>query len=151
MKGIIVIAFALMSTFGWANEQIPESVKAAFEQMYPEVPQPDVYWEVQKDGIVATFNEDDGLKKVFFKEDGAWLETRVRLYPNQLPRPVFNYMERARSNSDVTFLAKVLHPGGFFYRIESENFEEVVIELLDRQGSLLDTQHIPFTEGLEVY
>ena len=151
MKGIIVIAFALMSTLGWANEQIPESVKAAFGKMYPEVPQPDVYWEVQKDGIVAIFNEDGGLKKAFFAENGEWLETRIRLYAGQLPRAIFNYVERTFSDADVTFLAKVLHPDGFFYRIESETYEEVTIDLLDRQGALLETKRIPFTEGLELY
>ena len=152
MRLLVLMLLLLAGTSSvQANDQIPESVKAAFAQMHPGVSEPDVYWEVRKEAIVATFNEDGGLKKAFFAENGEWLETRVRLYTSQLPRAVFNYLERSRSNADVTFLAKVLHPGGFLYRIESETFEEVVIELLDRQGSLLETKRIPFTEGLEGY
>lgn len=151
MKVLALIVFLFASITVQANDPIPDSVKAAFEQMHPAVNELDVFWEVRKEAIVATFNEDGGLKKAFFAENGQWLETRVRLYASQLPRAVFNHLERSRSNADVTFLAKVLHPGGFLYRIESETFEEVVIELLDRQGALLETRRIPFTEGLELY
>lgn len=151
MKLTAIIFLALASVFGGANDQVPERVKTAFRQMYPNVHEPDVHWEVRKEAIVATFQEDGGLKKAFYAEDGEWLETRVRLYTSQLPRAIYTYLDRYHSHSDITFLAKVLHPGGFLYRIESETFEEVVIELVDRQGKLLDTRRIPFTEGLELY
>lgn len=140
-----------MSTLAIANDNIPENVRTAFEQMFPDVHKQDVFWEVRKDAIVATFNEEGGLKKAFFAEDGEWLETRIRLYTSQLPRAVYRYLEKTHRHSDITFLAKVLHPGGYFYRIESETFEEVVIEFLDRTGALMDTQQIRFTEGLELY
>ncbi|MCO6475141.1 MAG: PepSY-like domain-containing protein [Phaeodactylibacter sp.] len=151
MRLLALLLFFLAVGSAQANDQVPESVKAAFEQMHPDVHELDVHWEVRKEAIVATFNEGGGLKKAFFAQDGEWLETRVRLYTSQLPRAVFKYLESIQSDADVTFMAKVLHPGGFLYRIESETFEEVVIELLDRQGTLLEKKHIPFTEGLELY
>lgn len=151
MRIMAPLMLLMLSFSAKANEPIPERVKTAFEQRFPDVHELDVHWEMRKGAIVATFNEGGGLKKAFFAEGGEWLETRVRLYPGQLPRPVLHYMERSHSNSDITFLAKVLHPGGFLYRIESETFEEVIIDLVDRHGALLETSRIPFTEGLELY
>ncbi len=151
MRLLALLFFFLAAVSAQANDQIPESVKVAFERMHPDVHELDVFWEVRKEAAVATFNEDGGLKKVFFALNGEWLETRVRLYASQLPRAIYSYLESSQSDADVTFMAKVLHPGGFLYRIESETLEEVVIELLDRKGALLEKKHIPFTEGLELY
>ncbi len=142
---------SLISTIGFSNGHIPPRVKAAFTQLFPEVHEADVYWEARKEALVATFNEDGDFKKAFFAEDGEWLETRIRLYPTALPRSVFQYLKKHHSDVDVTFLGKVLLPDGFLYRIEWETFEEVVIELVDKQGTLVEASTIPFTEGLELY
>ncbi|MCB9304934.1 MAG: PepSY-like domain-containing protein [Lewinellaceae bacterium] len=148
----LITCFCLFSSWGFANDEVPQIVKDAFAQLYPEINAPDIYWEYSKDGVIATFQDHGRLTKAYFDESGKWNESRIRLYLDQLPLPIRTLLEKKYRNVDITFMGKVLFPdGSYIFRIESEYYEEVVINLMDKQGVLLQEQRIPFTEGLEVY
>lgn len=148
----LISCFCFLSIWGFANDKVPQIVKDAFAQLYPEISGPDVYWESNKEGVIATFQDHGRLTKAYFDESGKWNESRIRLYLDQLPNPIRTFLEKKYRNADITFMGKVLFPdGSFIFRIESEFYEEVVINLMDKQGVLLKEQRIPFTEGLEIY
>lgn len=148
----LITCFFLMSFGLTANTGVPQVVKDAFFQLYPEVNSLDVYWESGEEAVVATFQDNGRLTKAFFDKAGKWRESHIRLYQDQMPQPIRNFLEKQLREADVTFAGKVLFPdGSSVFRIETEYFEEVVIKLMDKKGALLKEEHIPFTEGLEVY
>ncbi|MCB0568531.1 MAG: PepSY-like domain-containing protein [Phaeodactylibacter sp.] len=149
----LVTCFCLLSFWGTAgNGVIPQVVKDAFAQLYPDVDGVDVFWETDKEAVMATFKQHGQLSRAFFDKAGQWRETRIRLYYDQLPRLIRSFLEKQPHDADITFIGKVLRPdGSYIFRIESEFYEEVVIKLIDRQGLLLEEKRIPFTEGLEIY
>ncbi len=151
----ILLLAACLSMFNLsslADGQIPAPVRAAFAKLYPEIEASEVFWECSKEGIVATFETERRLTKAFFDEAGTWKESRIRLYLNQMPLPLQKLLEKHFREADITFMGKVLFPDGSqLFRVESEYYEEVVIKLLDQKGTLISEEHIPFTEGLEVW
>ena len=127
--------------------EIPQSVKDAFAEQYPGITDP--LWEKRPEGMVATFRDLQGLKKVFFSEAGNWLETRHKLHVDELPLGVIDFIDTHNGEGGViSFAGRVSSPQGTMYRIESEFPQEVVIKILDASGMLLEKQRVSFSTGL---
>lgn len=145
MKNLLVsICLLLFSAPSiMANGPIPESVQKTFIQLYPEIESP--FWENRHDGIVATFLDNEGLKKAFFQPDGQWVETRIRMSIGQLPAGVSRFIRKNYVDAEITFCGKVYTPKGIWYRVESELPGKVVLKTLDESGALIEEQAILFS------
>ena len=137
----------MISLFGaeiFAQDEVPMEVRTTFDILNPTVEE--VFWEFREGAYVAAFQAPGGFTKAFFDQEGKWLETRIRVSMHLLPEKVTGFIDKHYWNADVTYVGKVLLPGGIkAYRIESELPSEIVIKILDGEGSLLDEQRISFT------
>ena len=152
---ILLISTALLAfstAFYTPADPVPATVKDTFSKLYPSVDEAEIFWECNQQGIVATFENQRALTKAFFDAAGTWQESHIRLYLNQMPIAIQQLLKKHLRETDITFMGKVVFPdGSHLFRVESEDFDEVVIKLLDQQGGLVEERHIPFTEGLEVW
>lgn len=141
------ITFLLMSLFLSLNllsqNYTPGPVLEAFSELEPNVSSP--FWEYREGAYVAMFPHLNGLKKVFFNEEGKWLETRTRLDHDLLPVGVQRFINDHYANADITYIGKVDQPDRSVYRIESEFSKSVVIKLLNEQGDLLNENRIDWS------
>ena len=149
MKKIRLVLFiALASSMAaLANDHIPAAVQQRFVQLYPEIEAP--FWEERHDGIVAIFQDEEGLKKAFFQEDGRWVETRIRMGRGQLPSGVNNFMRENYQEAEISFCGKVYTESGNWYRIESELPDRIVLKTLTEEGVLIEESSILFSLGNE--
>ena len=149
MKKIRLVLFiALASSMAaLANDHIPAAVQQRFAQLYPEIKAP--FWEERHDGIVAIFQDEEGLKKAFFQEDGRWVETRIRMGRGQLPSGVNKFMMENYREAEISFCGKVYTESGNWYRIESELPDRIVLKTLTEGGVLIEESSIFFSLGNE--
>lgn len=150
MKTAIVSALLLVLSFpvALAFSSIPEAVQNSFSNMYPAVKSP--FWEIRPEGIVATFRDEEGLKKAFFSEAGEWMETRIRLGLDQLPHGVQLFIKNNYRDAEISFCGKVNTPQGVRYRVESELPDRVLLKNLDAEGQLIDEHAILFSTAVAV-
>jgi hypothetical protein len=130
-----------------ANPTVPNEVQQAFTQLYPNVETP--FWEPRYDGLVAIFRDEEGWKKAFFKMDGEWIETRVRLKQHQLPAPIRSYIEANCAEAAVTFCGKAYTASSHWYRIEAEWPDRIYMTNLDEQGQMLSKDSVKLSKQLE--
>lgn len=142
MKTAIVGAFLLILSLPAASafSSIPEAVQNSFSKMYPAVKSP--FWEIRPEGLVATFRDEEGLKKAFFSEAGEWLETRVRLGLDQMPEGVQDFIKNNYRDAEISFCGKVYTPQGIRYRVESELPDRILLKNLNTEGKLIDEHAI---------
>lgn len=140
--------FSFTLNISLAQQIAPKSVELAFSERYPTIENP--FWEYREGAIVAMFSAYDGLKKVFFHNDGTWLETRTRLGLEDLPTGVSKFVNKNYKNADITFVGKVEHPDGIRYRVESELTSAIVIKLLSAEGKLLNKERIAINRNQSV-
>ncbi len=144
---VFLTIFLLNASF--AQRTVPEAARGAFGQLYSSIENP--FWEYREGANVAMFSDENGLKKVFFDNNGEWLETRTRMKPTDLPSDVFNYLDIHYQDADVTYAGKVNRPDGTFYRVESELPGVIVVKLLNEQGNLVEQENIDIRNAQRVY
>lgn len=123
-----------------AQTNTPTAVLDAFSELNPAVDNP--FWEFREGSFVAMFSHEEGLKKVFFDQEGEWLETRTRLMAPALPAGVKQFVEELYATKQITYIGKVEQPTRTVYRVESETNSTVSIKLLDQGGELLKEDKI---------
>lgn len=140
-------AFLLMSLFFslslFSQKEISSSALAAFSEREPDVST--AFWEYREGAFVAMFSHLDGLKKMFFNEEGKWLETRTRIDRESLPAGVKLFIDEHYAGADITYIGRVDQPTRTTYRVESELMTSVVIKLLNEQGVLLSENRIDWS------
>ncbi len=141
---MLLIAFLANSATLYAS--VPELVEKAFRKDFPEVV--NVYWEQRAEAFVAMFQDEEGLKKVFYTASGNWVETRIRLKIKSLPDGVRHFIQKHYQNADITFAGKVLRPNELMYRIESELPGAVIVKLLTEAGHLLKEEQFTFSTDI---
>ena len=144
---LILLTGLAFSVVALAINQIPTAVQQRFAQLYPEAEAP--FWEMRSDGIVAIFQDEEGLKKAFFQEDGRWVETRIRMGRGQLPSGVNNFIRENYQEADISFCGKVYTESGAWYRIESELPDRIVLKTLTGEGVLIESRSIYLSLGVE--
>lgn len=144
----MTLFLSLLITCSSAITNVPEVVKAAFSDRYGEAALEEVVWGIEEDRYMASFTDgQDQLLKVYFSAEGKWQQSQARIYPSQLPSPVYSYYEANCFEKDVTFLAKVTFPDQTTeYRIEWESYEAVQVERLSAKGELIALRQIFFTK-----
>ncbi|HMQ49552.1 MAG TPA: hypothetical protein PKA00_18840 [Saprospiraceae bacterium] len=142
MKSLLLsLLFSVLSLSSmWANNPIPDAVQKAFHQLFPAIENP--FWENRQEGLVATFRDEEGFKKVFFTPEGQWQETRLRVYPAELPIGIKNFIQTHYQVADITYLGRIESAESVYYRIESELPDRIVLKKLDEQGVLLQEEVI---------
>lgn len=138
---LVAVQFNLL-----AATEVPKVVQDAFARLYPQITTLD--WEHRPEGIVATFVDEEGLKKAFFSAEGHWMETRNRMVMDQLPAPVQTFIRQNYQSASVSFAGRVYHPKGVWYRVESEFSDRVVLKNLDADGTLMEERIIWFSTPL---
>lgn len=142
MKEVIGLLLCLMISLGTVQAQSnpPIAVVEAFNKLEPEVKNP--FWEFREGAIVAMFSHEEGLKKVFFNQEGEWLETRTRLMAPALPKGVKAFVQKLYATTLITYIGKVEQPSQVLYRVETESDDVVSIRLLNESGQLLEEDRI---------
>lgn len=142
MKSFLLSSlFCVLSLpFAIANNTVPEAALKVFQQLFPKIESP--FWENRQEAVVATFRDDEGLKKVFFTPEGQWQETRLRVYLSELPRGVRSFIDAHYQEAEITYLGLVQATGSVHYRVESEFADRIVLKKLDKQGILLEEEII---------
>ena len=138
---LVTVQFNLL-----AATEVPKVVQDAFARLYPQITTLD--WEHRPEGIVATFVDEEGLKKAFFNADGHWLETRNRMATDQLPAPIQAFIQRNYQGASISFAGRVYNPNGVWYRVESELSDRVVLKNLNTDGALIEERTIWFSTTL---
>ncbi len=144
---LILLIVLASSVAALANNQIPAAVQQKFTQLYPEIEMP--FWETRHDGIVAIFQDEEGLKKAFFQEDGRWVETRIRMGREELPKGVNNFIRENYREAEISFCGKVYTDSGIWYRIESELPGRIVLKELNEDGILIEERTIALSVDIE--
>lgn len=147
MKVVLFLACCFMSPNGLTTEPVPGVVQDAFDKMYPLAIE--AFWEKREGALVANFQGEEGLTKVFFDDQGTWLETRIRKDFSEMPAAVQRFVNAYYSTADITFAGKMFRNDEVLYRIESELNAEVVIKLLDENGGLVEENRITLDIPLE--
>ena len=144
---LALLLWAAATSATSANDNIPAAVRESFAQLYPEIEAP--FWEERHDGIVAFFQDEEGLKKAFFQEDGSWIETRIRLGRGELPEGVNNFIRENYREAEISFCGKVYTESGAWYRVESELPDRIVLKTLDEEGTLIEERAILLSVGIQ--
>lgn len=143
MKNLLISLVLILSGGSlYAGSVAPDHVKNIFAEMFPNVEK--VLWEKWDEEIVAIFNDEEGLKKVFFSDTGAWLETRKRIAPQALPLYVQTTLHERYPHLEVTYSGKIYRPQEMLYRVESESNDAVLIKIFEEGGDLLSEETIQF-------
>lgn len=141
MKNALILMLGLFICIELSAQQpTPEPVLEAFAERMPDVATP--FWEAREGAFVAMFPHTDGLKKMFFEEDGTWVETRTRLQLASMPIGVQRFVEAHYGEADVTYMGKVEQSNRTTYRVESELDNSIVIKSLNEKGTLLKEDRI---------
>lgn len=138
---LIAVQFNLLAT-----AEVPKVVQDAFTRLYPQINT--MNWEHRPEGMVATFVDEEGLKKAFFNAEGHWIETRIRMATDQLPTPVQKFIQNNYRGASISFAGRVYNPNGVWYRVESELSDRVVLKNLDTDGTLIEERTIWFSTSL---
>lgn len=126
-----------------AQESIPVEVQSALYDFHPTAE--DVFWEHREGAIVANFFTSGDLTKVYFDEEGNWLETRARTFIHKMPKPVAAFIHRHYRNAEISYTGEVSWPDGRkAYRVESELPSEIVVKIISESGELLEEKRIAF-------
>lgn len=142
MKIFLLIAGLFIGTEIFAGD-VPAAVKAAFRNDYPHA---DVsLWEQTKEGCIATFRDEEGLKNAIYTQEGEWVETRIRIILRDIPYDVQKAIRKVTGVTRVTYIGKVQRPDGKFYRIESESAEAVTLRLFDENGEMISEEAFYFS------
>ncbi len=141
-KITFIVLFSLIGFFTYAQDEIPQNIKNTFTSMYGNAD--DLFWAFQEGAYVANFQAEKGLAMVYIHPYGDWLETRLRLPLQKLPRKVRDYVYENYQTAEVTFSGEVIQAHQTIYRVEYELPSAIVVKLLNEEGELLKERRIEF-------
>lgn len=132
----------LIGGIAGAQESVPPKIQSALYTFHPTME--DVSWEFREGFPAATFQGRSGLTTVLFNEDGEWVEKRIRISAHLLPGAVRAYIRERNEDAHISYAARVLQPDDrdTVYRIESELPSEMLLQLLSKNGELLEEERI---------
>ncbi len=142
MKTLLLLAGLCVGATAYAVD-VPAVVKAAFKEDYPLAEAS--LWEQTKEGCIATFRDEEGLKKAIYTQEGQWMETRITIILRDIPSDVLKSIRKVTGVVRMTYVGKVQSPEGKFYRIEAETAEAVIVRIFDENGELLSEETFTFS------
>ena len=100
------------------EQEVPESVKTAFERKYPDAKK--VKWEKEKGNFEANWGGKTGEdSSVVFTPSANFVEIVIAIPVSQLPAPVASYIYKNYQSSKIREAAEVTDSTGkHFYEVE---------------------------------
>ncbi len=118
---------------------VPESVKKAFSDKYPEVKK--VKWDLEKPGqYEAEFKLAKVKTSVLIDENGAVLEVENEINRKDLPQAVQNTLKTDFSGYEIEEVEKVVANGVVTYEMDAEQGNEEFELVFDVNGKLLSKE-----------
>lgn len=134
-----------MSTFGLffcamvllaATIDVPEKVKAAFMEKFPEAEE--VEWALENQTYKASCYNDGYYNEVSYTADGHWIQTMTYLDEMELPESLITYLEEKYSDYYLSEARLAENKEGKKYHIELTNEEDEVKKILfNEKGEII--------------
>lgn len=110
--------FAVLFNCTQAKGQVPENVKQAFTEKYPNETNPD--WETDAHGnFEAHFKKDGEKYRADFSANGQWIETESSIKKDELPKAIRSVIKDKYDSEEITEVEYVQSATkGEFYDVE---------------------------------
>jgi len=129
------IALATSLTFASCNadNRVPEPVKAAIKNLYPNISK--LHWNSEAKGIWEAEFKNNGIQtSVTFDANGTMKEIENEITMSDLPQAVQNYLKQNNLENKVKEIAKIVDANGVItYEAEVKNKDLI----FDNQGNII--------------
>lgn len=115
-------------------KNVPETVKSAFAQKYPETAVRE--WDKKSGMYVAEFRNENLEAEAWFTSDGLWVRTETD-YRGTLPEAVKSYITNNYPEASIDDVDLISTPSGEYYEVELERRGSADIELNIRADGTL--------------
>lgn len=131
----LAIALATSLTFASCNadNRVPEPVKAAIKNLYPNISK--LHWNSEAKGIWEAEFKNNGIQtSVTFDANGTMKEIENEITMSELPQAVQNYLKQNNLENKVKEIAKIVDANGVItYEAEVKNKDLI----FDNQGNII--------------
>lgn len=131
----LAIALATSLTFASCNadNRVPEPVKAAIKNLYPDISK--LHWNSEAKGIWEAEFKNNGIQtSVTFDANGTMKEIENEITMSELPQAVQNYLKQNNLENKVKEIAKIVDANGVItYEAEVKNKDLI----FDNQGNII--------------
>lgn len=135
----LIIGMSLLITFSFYScdrENVPEKVKAAFIQKYPDAEEVD--WDVEGEGEwEAEFELNEKEMSANFDQNGKWLETESEIEDEDLPAAVKETLNTKFKDYEVEEVEYFESPDITGFEIELEGDDGDIEVLIGKDGQIL--------------
>jgi hypothetical protein len=141
MKVLSVLLVVLFSVIIISCDQqkanIPDNVKASFEEMFPGATE--VEWEMENENEwEAEFEMDGKEASVCFTINGEWIETEYEI--ETLPETIETIINETYPGFEIDEVERVESPDFNGFEIELENGEEEIVILVTNDGVIQEVE-----------
>ena len=115
---LVILIFSMTNCNTAANGQVPEAVKTAFKNKYPNENDPD--WKTDKNGnFESKFKKNGEHYRADFSPEGKWIETERNIKKKDLPEVVQDKIKDDFDDYKIYEIEEVQHHSkGVFYDVE---------------------------------
>lgn len=142
-KALVLISLALVFLINSAcnfkaDGKVPNAVKTAFENKYPEEKSPD--WQIDDHGnFEATFKKDGEKYRADFSPEGPWIETERSIKKKDLPKAIKEKLKADFDDEDIAEIEEVQHSSkGLFYDVEFKDKGKNIDVEFNAQGQIIN-------------
>jgi hypothetical protein len=138
MKNILfVIIFTISSTAVFAQKDVPQAVKTALAQKFPNAKVEK--WAKEKDGsFEAEFDVKGKDQSANFSATGEWLETESEIEKSEIPQPVLTAFYAKFGQIKIKEACKIEFPNKpMQYELEYKKELKTMEAIFDAEGNLL--------------
>lgn len=138
MKTIVtlMLSFAIVAGLNAQkikNEDVPQSVKTKFKELYPNVQK--VKWEKEDANFEAEFENGNSETSVVFDGTGNLLETETEISADALPQQVKEYVQKNLAGKKIKEASKIVNSKNqVIYELEIDKTEY----LISQDGKLIN-------------
>ncbi len=134
---VFALGLLILSNACTQNPDVPEAVKSAFVQKFPNVTK--VSWEIED---ATSWEAEFELKNVaysaVFSVQGEWVETEREIDMSEIPAPIQVVLDRDFLEFNVVEAEITEKPEGIFYELEVGKGDETWELIFDVIGQLVD-------------
>jgi hypothetical protein len=149
MRIVSLLTLALVFLFTTSCEEselfkkkvnVPEAVKTAFNQDYPNAE--DVEWEEEGENYEVEFEDGDTEMEILYDANGTLIQIETEIEVNQLPETILTYIQNNYSNPEIedAYSIWVAAEELTYYEVEIELEDEERELLFDASGNLLQEE-----------
>jgi Putative beta-lactamase-inhibitor-like, PepSY-like len=138
MKNILlVLVLILLSQLTFAQKDVPQAVKTAFTQKFPNAKVEK--WDKEKDGsFEAEFEVKGKDQSANFSATGEWLETEMEIKKSEIPQPVLTAFYAKFGQIKIKEASKIEFPSKpIQYELEYKKGLKTMDAIFDAEGNLL--------------